>query len=74
MEIKRLKELNEGHIKSYGMPDRRLTDKQWQQDFAILKLSVTPHPKNQKKMSGGFIRECVHKNSDQDIEYLGMTD
>lgn len=21
-------------------------------------------------MSGGFIRECVHKNSDQDIEYL----
>ena len=74
MEIKRLKELNGEHVQSCGQPEYGLTDKQWQQDLAVLKLRVTPHPKGRKKMSGKYICEHFRQNGDQNIEYPGMTD
>lgn len=71
--LEQLKNLRPSYAQTYGRPEYGLTDRRWQQDFAILKLYVTPYSGNPKKISARYARELFKQNGNEDIEYQGMT-
>lgn len=57
-----------------GRPQFGLTDKKWQQEFAIRKLYIKPYPKKIKKLGGRHSQDVKTWNIERDGEYMGMTD
>lgn len=56
---------------THGRPSSTLTDKEWQNELALMKLYITPHDKSVTRMGGKFSRgqEKIKENQ----EYDGVT-
>lgn len=74
MHINRLNEIKPSFIKmGSGRPEPGLTDREWQEEFAIRKLYVIPYNKNITKLGGKYSRGSTTWNSEIDGEYHGAT-
>lgn len=56
-----------------GRPDASLTDKEWQNEFALRKLYITPYSKHVTKFGGKYSQGRKSWNSEFDGEYKGVT-
>mgnify|MGYP001625089071 CR=1 FL=1 len=56
---------------SSGRPEHNLTDKQWQEEFHLRRLYITPC-KKQKKMGGRYSQDIRKWNTEAE-EYKGVT-
>lgn len=54
-----------------GKPSSALTNKEWQEQFQIMKLYITPHKKSVSRMRGKFQRESGKQYADK--QYDGIT-
>lgn len=65
------------HIKptrtSNGRPSPTLTDKQWQQEFALKKLYITPLENGNKKYLKGRYSQTATKTINDETKYDGAT-
>lgn len=62
MQLKELQSFKTART-TYGRPTSTLTDKDWQNQFSLAKLYITPSQKNNWRMSESFARECVRTES-----------
>ena len=61
MQASRLKEMKPSFFRmGSGRPEPNLTDKEWQEELAILKLYITPYNKNISKLGGKYSRGSIH--------------
>lgn len=56
MNLETLKEIKPTRT-THGRPSYTLTDKEWQNQFATMKLYITPHKKSVTRMGGKFSQE-----------------
>ena len=70
MELHELKEVKPTRL-NYGRPSSTLTDKEWQNEFALMKLYITPNNKKITRMGGKFSRG--QEKVSEDREYDGVT-
>lgn len=56
---------------THGKPSSSLTDKEWQNEFSLIKLYTTPHNKSVTHMCGKYSRETGKGYEDK--EYDGIT-
>lgn len=74
MQISRLTEMNPSFFRmGSGRPEPGLTDKEWQEEFAIRKLYVTPYIQYHTKMGGRYSQDVRKRNEDENGEYKGAT-
>lgn len=74
MQISRLTEMNPSFFRmGSGRPEPGLTDREWQEEFAIRKLYITPYNKNIMKLGGKYSRGSDTWNPEIDGEYHGTT-
>lgn len=74
MQISRLTEMNPSFFRmGNGRPESGLTDKEWQEEFAIRKLYVTPYKQYHTKMGGRYSQDVRKWNEDENGEYKGVT-
>ena len=57
---------------THGRPSSTLTDKEWQNELALMKLYITPHDKSVTRMGGKFSRGQEKLKENQ--EYNGVID
>lgn len=55
-----------------GRPGDSLTDKKWQQEFAVHRLHISPHGKKMKKMGGRYSRLSAKPDGGECL-YCGET-
>jgi len=70
MELHELKEIKPTRL-NYGRQSSTLTDKEWQNEFALMKLYITPNNKKITRMGGKFSRG--QEKVSEDREYDGVT-
>lgn len=74
MQASRLKEMKPSFFRmGNGRPESGLTDKEWQEEFAIRKLYVTPYKQYHTKMGGRYSQDVRKWNEDKNGEYKGAT-
>lgn len=74
MQASRLKEMKPSFFRmGNGRPEFGLTDKEWQEEFAIRKLYVTPYKQYHTKMGGRYSQDVRKWNEDENGEYKGAT-
>lgn len=74
MQISRLTEMKPSFFRmGNGRPEPGLTDKEWQEEFAIRKLYVTPYKQYHTKMGGRYSQDVRKWNEDKNGEYKGAT-
>lgn len=56
-----------------GRPDVNLTDKQWQEEFIIRKMYITPLSNKITKLKGQYSQESYIWDSERQGTYLGAT-
>lgn len=56
MNLETLKEIKPTRT-THGRPSSTLTDKEWQNQFAVMKLYITPFQKSITRMGGKFSKE-----------------
>ena len=70
MLLEELKDVKPTRL-NYGRPSPTLTDKEWQNEIALMKLYITPYNKNITRMGGKFSRESGKTYEDK--AYDGIT-
>ena len=74
MQISRLKEMKPSFFRmGSGRPEPGLTDKEWQEEFEIRKLYITPYKQSHTKMGGRYSQDACKWNEDENGEYKGTT-
>ena len=74
MQVSRLKEMSTSFLAmGNGRPEPGLTDKEWQEEFAIRKLYVIPYGKRVTKLAGRYSQDSTRWSPETDGEYHGTT-
>lgn len=74
MQASRLKEMNPSFFRmGSGRPEPDLTDKEWQEEFAIRKLYITPYKSRIVKLTSRYARETSLYDSEAGGKYHGPT-
>lgn len=70
MKLHELKDIKPTRA-THGRPSSTLTDKEWQNEFSLMKLYITPYNKKITRMGGKFSRG--QEKVIEDREYDGVT-
>jgi len=70
MNLQDLKDIRPTRITN-GRPSSTLTDREWQKQFALMKLYITPHDKSVRCLKGKYTKESGKHIEDK--MYYGIT-
>lgn len=74
MQVSKLKEMSPSFFRmGSGRPEPGLTDKEWQEEFAIRKLYITPYKSRIVKLTCRYARQSNLYDPDVGNEYHGPT-